>query len=303
MAAVRAGKYDEARLAFAQARAVIPSLDILWNLALAEEKSGHAADALGHFRQFDREASSEIDRAPVQKHIADLAAVTGHVNVKAPAGAQIYVDGAQAAVAPLPGPIDVSPGRHAIEGRVTGAPSKSLTLDVLAGQTLDAALMLDVPPASPGADATAGAAAPGAAATMPGAPPGETPQPQGANGPSTDKIVTVVALGGAAVAAAGIAIGFGVAAGQDSNKADSLRQQNPNCDVPSAGCQSLSQATSDQHNHFMISMVMWSVTGALAGGAAVTWFIYPNTKPQAAGVRVVPTIGKDSGGLTVLGSF
>jgi tetratricopeptide (TPR) repeat protein len=321
MAAVRAGRYDEARLAFTQARAVIPSLDILWNLALAEEKSGHAAEALGHFRQFERDASSEIDRAPVKKHIEDLAPVTGHFTVSTSAGAQIYVDGVQAAIAPLVAPIDVSPGRHGVEARIAGAPSKAVTLDVAAGQTLDASLVLDVAPggaAGGGAGLAAGGGGGSAQAQGTGAPGGEAPAPPagdrvasgGGGGPGMAKIITVAAIGGTALIVGGIGLGFGVASNNDANQAATLRQQNPDCSgAPTAGCQQLASTTSAQHNEHVISTAMLATGGGLLVAGVVTWFLWPNEKAAAApaaglhGVRVLPSVGAGSGGLTLVGSF
>src|SRR5258708_40076728 len=56
LAAVKGNRFDEARVAFTQAFAVIHSLDILWNLGLAEEKGGHLVEPRVHFPQVDRQA-------------------------------------------------------------------------------------------------------------------------------------------------------------------------------------------------------------------------------------------------------
>src|ERR1700730_14420850 len=54
IARVKTGNFEGARISFLQAHAVLHKPYILWNLALAEEKTGNVLDALGHFKQFVR---------------------------------------------------------------------------------------------------------------------------------------------------------------------------------------------------------------------------------------------------------
>src|SRR5580704_14125562 len=54
VAEAKGGNFEAARLSFAQAYAVHPSAVVLWNLALTEEKTGRAVDALTHFKQWTR---------------------------------------------------------------------------------------------------------------------------------------------------------------------------------------------------------------------------------------------------------
>jgi len=64
---VKAGDFEAARMSFGQAYVVLRKPDILWNLALSEEKSGHAVDALAHFKQAAKEAPDAADRAEAQR--------------------------------------------------------------------------------------------------------------------------------------------------------------------------------------------------------------------------------------------
>src|ERR1700730_7424152 len=59
IARVRAGSFEGARISFLQAHAVLHKPYILWNLALAEEKTGNVLDALGHFQPFVRITQSD----------------------------------------------------------------------------------------------------------------------------------------------------------------------------------------------------------------------------------------------------
>src|SRR5580698_10479557 len=72
LARVKSKDYEAARLSFEQAYAVLHRPLILWNLALAEEKTARPLDALAHFRQVAREAAGDADRAGAQKHVDAL---------------------------------------------------------------------------------------------------------------------------------------------------------------------------------------------------------------------------------------
>jgi hypothetical protein len=85
---VKAGDYEGARVSFAQAYAALKRPAILWNLALAEEKTGHLVEALSHFKRVERDKSATAsDRDEAQRHAAALTGRTGHVDVQAPPGA------------------------------------------------------------------------------------------------------------------------------------------------------------------------------------------------------------------------
>src|SRR5215469_2914549 len=65
---VKDGDFEGARVSFAQAYAVLKKADILWNLALAEQKSGHPVEAIGHFKQLQHDARTDADRVNAAKH-------------------------------------------------------------------------------------------------------------------------------------------------------------------------------------------------------------------------------------------
>src|SRR5580658_4422188 len=64
---VKAGDFEAARMSFVQAYVVLHKPDILWNLALSEEKSARPLDALAHFKEFARQAPTDADRERAQK--------------------------------------------------------------------------------------------------------------------------------------------------------------------------------------------------------------------------------------------
>src|SRR5258708_8385176 len=94
------------------------------NLALCEEKTGHVTEALTHFKQVTRDTlATDADREDAQTHAAGLAGLVGHVEVKAPAGVVLMVDGgASAGTPPLTEPFDMSPGHHVIDASLPQRP-------------------------------------------------------------------------------------------------------------------------------------------------------------------------------------
>jgi hypothetical protein len=127
----RQGKWEEARLSFLQAYALVPNAAILWNLALAELKSGHAVEALRHFG--DYENSPKADRSDLQKlHVLRERAYeqVGRLLIEAPPDAKVWIDGAAQDGAAY---INLAPGEHRVkvqmgdqgdERRVTLAPGQ-----------------------------------------------------------------------------------------------------------------------------------------------------------------------------------
>jgi hypothetical protein len=320
LAHVKAGDFEAARMSFVQAYAVLRKPDILWNLALSEEKSGHPADALAHFKALGRDtAGSDADRARAKKHVDDLMTVTGHIEVLAPVGAQVLVDAAPAGLTPLPEPVDVAPGRHHVEVRTAQGWSKTADADALAGQIAhvsfalgDAPGQVAAPTAVPHPAATevqpASGASPGAPGPTPAPPAPDTVQPAKAGGSTfwDARGITVVSLGGAAVLAGGLGLGFGLQSSSDADTAAALRAQNPNCNGPSTlGCQKLQSTTDAQHGEHVTSTALWVTSGVFAVGAVATWFLWPRASGAASGqtVSVVPSVGAGSAGVSAVGTF
>lgn len=310
LARVKSGRFEDARVAFAQAFAVLRKPDILWNLALSEEKSGHLADALGHFKQFDREAPSEVDRSGVKKHIDQLWGQTAHIEVTTLPGAQVTVDNAAAGIAPLKEPLDVMPGHHLVEAR-NGGFFKSTEVDLAAGQKLEARLQETD-------SRVAAAPAPGATAPMgtsDGAPPPPPPpapdrpvESPASSGPGVAKVVTVTAIGGTALLMGGLGVIYALRSQSDANDATALRngQGDASCqgsDTPR--CNSLRSAVSAQSTDTGWATGFYVAGGVLAAGAVATWFLWPRSQAPSAPATAtfVPSAGPNGAGLTVVGSF
>jgi hypothetical protein len=300
IARVKDGDFEGARVSFAQAYTVLKKPDILWNLALAEQKSGHPVEAIGHFKQLQHDARTDADRVNAAKHVTDLLIQTGHIEVAAVAGAEVSVDGNVVGVAPLPDQVDVAAGKHHVEASWPQA-KKAADVDAALGQVvhvsfLEAAPTVEGRPQQP--------AATDAQPASPSAP--ETPAVASAPFWSA-RTITVITIGGVAVLAGAMGLGFGIASSNDASTAATLRQQNPNCaGVATAGCQKLQSTTQAQHDEHVMSEGMWIASGVLAVGAVATWFLWPKPSQSAsasAGVRIVPVVSPGGSGLTAVGRF
>ncbi len=309
---VKAGDFEAARVSFTQAYAVLKKPDILWNLALAEEKSGHLVDALGHFKKVRTAAKNDHDRAGAERHIADLSPQTAHIDVAAPSGSPLTLDGIGVGMAPLIEPLDVAPGRHHVEVGLAQGTTKSADCDAVLGQVvrvsfLQADAVVTPAPGSPPAPAPAASPAP---APAPEAMP-DTPPPAPASHTFWDaRGITVVTLGGLAVVSAGIGLGFGIASNNDSSTAGTLRQQNPAClGSTSPGCTQLASTTQSQHTAYVTSEGFWIGSAVLAAGAVATYFLWPrssssgSSSSSGAAIRIVPTAAPGGAGALAVGSF
>lgn len=295
---VKDGDFEGARVSFAQAYAVLKKPDILWNLALAEQKSGHPVEAIGHFKQLQHDARTDADRTNAAKHVTDLLIQTGHIEVAAAVGAQVTVDGSMVGVAPLADQVDVAAGKHHVEA-ANAQGKKAADVDAALGQVVHVSFL----EAAPTVEGRPQPPQPAATDAQPVSPmPAETT----ASAPFwSPRAITVIALGGGAVLTGVMGLGFGIASSNDSSTATTLRQQNPNCaGFTTAGCQRLQSTTQAQHDEHVTSEVMWIVSGVLAAGAVATWFLWPKPSQSAsAGVHVVPVASAGGGGLVAVGRF
>jgi hypothetical protein len=112
-------------------------------LAQSSLRSGHALDAARYFQQYLRESPSlsAAQRGDVEKGLADAHTKLGRLEISAPAGTEIDVDGEQVGTAPLSDPVDVEPGSHTVKSS-----SDSKTLTVAAGHVEPVRLEVAPPP-------------------------------------------------------------------------------------------------------------------------------------------------------------
>jgi hypothetical protein len=305
----QAGDFENARVKFAAANALVKSDAVLWNLALAEAKTSRAADAMNHFRAYMKQPkarAADVQEAKT-KWIPALDLQVGELQIDGADGATVTVDsGDPIGVMPLGGPYAVAPGHHHVEGRA-GADVTSRDVDVAAGQTITVHL-IGASPASPAAPAAPVAAVdappPQPASPVAPAPSAPTDDTTGEHASALRTWMTV-GLGVVAVASLAGGIGFGAASKSEGNDAQSAGSGlGPSACVgtsPPAACATLKSDLDSQNHDHTISTVLYVGAGVFAAGALASWFFLPKTEPSRA--AVVPMIGPGVAGASWVTSF
>jgi len=309
LARVKNHDFEAARLSFAQAYTVLHRPQILWNLALAEEKTGHVVEALQHFRGVADDAGAGADRANAQRHVDALMALTGHIEVKAPPGAQVTVDGSTSLTAPLAAAIDVVPGRHVVDADVAVGP-RSIPIEVAEGQVARVNFVPQETTAPPAPVAAPLQASPASAASVnahgPEAPQDDRTAP--ADSSSGARLAMTASLGGAAVVAFGLGIYFGLHSRSEASSVNTFVGTYPSsyCSAPSATagatCAQWNDAYQAQNRDAVISDVAYVTGGVLTAAAIATWFFWPRSS-HGSGAWVLPEAGPSSAGLRGGASF
>lgn len=305
---VRAGNFEGARVSFLQAYAVLQKPSILWNLALAEEKTGNVLSALGHFKHFARVAPGGDDRSVAEKHIGELMGQTGHIDIAAPTGAQVVLDGSPAGTAPLGDAIDVLPGKHRVEAQ-TPQGTRDAVADVGAGQLVRISLMPATDTSAPVSDAIR--LAPAATESNAPAPQPATTQGQDAlrtseaDAPSKGRLVAVTLTGATAAVLVGLGVYFALQSQDEASRSDGYRRQfGPSwCFQSNADpCPAWNDAVQSQRRDATWSNVLYVAGGVLAAGAVVTWLLWPKAA-KSAGAGTALTIGATGTSVHLTGHF
>jgi len=307
---VKASDFESARMSFVQAYVVLHKPEILWNLALSEEKSGHPLDGLAHFKEFAKEVPDDADRGRAQKHIDALMAQTGHIEVQAPAGTSLTLDGATSiGTAPLTGTLDVTPGHHVVEGKLADG-TKALGVEAVAGELAHVSFLVAGPDRPPPAAPVSPIPAPEPSAPVmatASTASGGTPGSEEAQGNSTTRLVMTTALGGGAVIAVGLGVYFGLQSRSDASTAAAFRSMYPSswCANPAnIDCGRWNSAVQAQNRDATVSNILYVTGVVLAAGAVASWLFWPRDKEtKSASAWVVPTAGPSGGGLMAGGRF
>ena len=263
-------KWEEARVKFLEAYAVVRRPSLVYNLAYSEERLGRGKEAVDHYREYLAFADKPKE-AEARKRMAALLDALGQRQPEAPEHSPVTVDGAAVpGEPPFRETVVVKPGAHVVVARV-GPRRAEKTVQVGAGQTERVTL--------------------------------ELPETSERRQPSLRKILTT---GGLAAVAVGAFITAGVMKAQEGSAASrqsELKGQEPAnaCALaPSDRCTELLVVGQDRERYDIGAGVALGVGLALAGGAVATWFLWPNTEPvsednagprQARAIRVVPTLG------------
>jgi hypothetical protein len=130
-------KYDKALAAFVQAYALTKNPAVLVNLGLTSLKLSDPLRAARFFSQYLNDTSSSASgdiKTRAQNGLAEARKSLGSVEIAAPEGADVTIDGEAAGRAPLVAAVDVLPGRHTINA-TTASGTKTEQVEATAGVT------------------------------------------------------------------------------------------------------------------------------------------------------------------------
>ncbi len=266
------GQYEEARLKFVQAYAVIQKPALLFNLAVTEQKTNRAPIAAAHFRKLLKDATTPPNlRARAEKLMAELSPTLARIVLSAPDGADVSVDGAVVGRAPLEDPVDVTPGPHDFGIRMQDRHVEAHR-ETKAGeeQRLELRFADVVPTATTSSVTTDG-----------GAPPMHDEFVR----PAVGYIVPLV-IGGFGVA--GLATGGGLALASQSAH-DEARASGQSCSVANAAaCTTASDAKNRADSLATGAIASYVIDGVFLATGLVTLFVWPKSRVHVDGA-VSPT--------------
>jgi hypothetical protein len=329
-------EYEQARASFLQAYALKKHPAILQNLAWSCLKSGHALEAEKYFKQFLAEKTDLTDKekADANDGLSQSRAKLGRIEVVAPQGTEVTVDGDKAGTTPLDA-IAVEAGAHTVKFKGSDGTTDTESVSVLAGEKAQARFAKPGGAAPPATTVAQNPPPPGdTGTTSTSTPPSDTSKPADSGQtketpPGAHKnllappknVVPAIVLAGVGVAGFGVAIGFLISKGTAQGKADDVANQirshggsNGTCVNPNAtfkdACNAFVQDNNDVNTDATIGNI--GVAAGIIGlaGAGLYWILAPKKDDSASPATgsltrpmVTPMLGRTVGGLTVSGSF
>jgi hypothetical protein len=263
-----------------------PVAEVLLDIALSQKALGHPLAAIETVRRYLAEAQTRPKGLPVDKRdeaeaiLIELQAELGTIELAAPAGTAIAVDGARIGDAPL-GPIKVDPGTHAITATFSNGERTRIELGVAPGATAHGEL---------------------------------TPQPVVTSAPSPPPPVVVRAApivevrpapsprsfwstprGYATIGVGAVALGL-VATGAVTGAIvlDDRATYRTSCTLA---------CNDDLYAHAHGLAVATDVVLGIGGVAAVTTALLVLTRPARAGITATPMVRADTVGVSLQGAF
>lgn len=281
----RAGKWSEARMKYLQALSLYRSHSTLLNLAVVEVELGKYDEALLHLRGFVAHPKASPEKVALVKKemLPDLLSRTGHLEVKAPGGAVVKVDGKEWGKAPLE-TIDVMPGKH-----VVAAGERSSEVSVKGGESR----VVDLQPPAPAPTASA--------SSTPGP---FTPPPRDDEKPGAGRWILPVAVGVVGLGGIGLGVGFGAASRSSKDEAAALRTSTPGACAQreSAACVAASEARDRQKTEAILSAVGYGVGGVALVASAYLFYRAASAKGERRAF-VAPHVGSQGAGISTVFAF
>ena len=270
------------------------TFDIACNLGRAEAELGKLPQAASHLAYcLDHFSSSPQQdlRDARQRYSALFDTVRTQVSSLRfevePAGAEVFVNGANVGTTPLDHDIFVMPGTQVVELRRSGYRDLRRELPAFAGESRSLALELEPLEAAP------------ATATPLGQEAGSDQAPAAPPASSVDSR-SIALVSGAVLTAAGAGVGLGfyfqgaklddeASVLRERLQADSTTDPNPCAMTSNSGCAQLAQTVDRRDQAWTISTIGFVSAGVFGLGTLATWLWWPAT-PASATTAYAPTI-------------
>jgi hypothetical protein len=231
---------------------------------------------------------------------ADPAQKPAYVEIVAPDGAAVTLDGRSIGAAPLGSAVEVKPGDHEVQALIDGTP-RVMHIVAEAGATARASFLIVELPASP----------PSPSPSAVGAVPALTNASHDSSAPHDGRVARWWASGsiaGAAAVSAGVGVGFALASDQHAATASQLRSQLGSSNAcfdntADARCTKLAGETQAQHTDFVASRVLYGVGVGLGATAVAVWLLWPSRHGESSEVTVTPAISGRETSITIGSRF
>lgn len=250
------GKYEQARAKLIQAYAAGSRPNVVFNLARSEHFTGRYLEASRHYREYlrtvDPKKVSARERSDIDGWLRETFAMIGRLEITAPAGAHLLVDGERSGDAPLAEPVDVARGRHLVVAEANGK-KLSADVDATAGIITKVTLIDDHVVGDP-----------------------ITSPPIEPERPSAARWIVPGALAVAGLTAMGFGVGFHFAATSSRDDAERLRAPGL-CNPGGPSCTDYGSKRDAADSRSVWSKVTWVGGGVFLAGAAVTYVVWPKS--------------------------
>jgi hypothetical protein len=328
------GQYEQARASFLQAYALKKHPAVLLNLAWSCVKSGHALEGERYFKQFlsDGKDITDKQRADANDGLTQARSKLGRIDVAAPPGTEVTVDGEKVGSTPLSDPVAVEAGAHTIKFKGTDGTTDTQSVTVLGGEKQTAHFgKAGAAPAT--VTPTPSTTTEPTPTPTPETKPAEEPKP--AEPPKKDvvaeagggglltrpaNLVPAFILGGVAVAGYATAIGFGISknnaqtqatntanvivshGGGSSTCTPSGLQKNPQF---GPACSAYATDNNQVNQDATAANIAAGVGVAATVGFIVYWLVADKYHPESAALRpvVTPIVGHGQGGAALSFGF
>ncbi|HEX2879019.1 MAG TPA: PEGA domain-containing protein, partial [Polyangiaceae bacterium] len=299
-----AGRYEQSRVAFAQAYALEPLAELLINLGHAELKTGRYVEGSRHIAKALREAEIGLgERRAAERALETAEPYVARVKVVVnPDGAAIVIDGEDVGTSPMIYVWYLEPGEHRIRASKEGFRHDEQTVGISRGQAKTVNLTLAPANAS-------------RKVVTPGAPPKslDSGLDAGVSDEGDRSVVPLIVGGG--LGAAGIAAGIVFTLDAKSKREDRDVQLDALQNTASANacgqntgnaveCASIKDLDKKANTSQTIGIVGFAAGGAAILGGVVLYFLLPaNDESDQARLTFTPVINTETAGLNLSGNF